>query len=56
MFRKNQEKTDGSYAKCTNDKCGVYWESTKIRLCQLCGNPVKIVVIKEDGKTETDAR
>ena len=54
MYTKEQDKPEGAYWKCTNDKCGVYWESF-FRLCNLCCSELKAIVIKEDN-TESKAR
>ena len=54
MYTKNQKKEKGTYWKCSNDKCGIYWEA-QFNNCNFCGHPTKPIVIQDDS-SEKDAR
>ena len=51
MYTKNAAKPEGTYWKCTNPKCGLYWEA-EFYNCNLCGHPTKVIRITEDESEE----
>ena len=54
MYNKRQIKPPGTYRKCANPKCEIYWEAG-FDYCQKCGSLLKAIIIQEDS-SEKEAK